>query len=85
MVNVPPLPLVLLFPLIFEPVFIAGVLPLFTCTGETVLPLRPCKVMLFPSVGVTPLPMVKSKPLELKLTCRSVVPPVRVIRTFLPL
>jgi hypothetical protein len=75
---------VVVFPLIFEPVFITRAPPLFTVTREAVLPLRPCRVMLLPRVKVTPLPRVKREPLVLRLTVRSAVSPVRVTPTFLP-
>ena len=93
MVNVPeltltpPPPLLLestVLPIIFEPVSMTKV-PTFTVTSASVLPLRPCKVTLFPKVSVTPLSTIKNEPLELKLIVRSVDPPLRVMLTFFPL
>ena len=72
-------------PVIFEPLSMLRVPPLLTSTSEAVLSFSPCKATLFPSVRLTPLPTVKSEPLELRLTVRSVVSPIRVMLTVFPL
>ena len=70
-------------PVIFEPESISSVPPLLTVTSEAILSLNPRKLTLFPKISVTPLPTVKSEPLDPKLTDRSVVPPTRVMLTVL--
>jgi hypothetical protein len=78
------MPLTMVLPRIFKPVFITNVPPLFATTSEAVLLFRLCTTTLVSSVSVTPLPTSKSDPVVLKLTVRSVVLPARVMPAVFP-